>query len=286
MLPTPWSTPCCEACRDEHREPRGSEPMTDPVVRSEIAGGVCTVTLDDPERKNALSAQLTSELMDALDAAEADDAVRVIVLTNTGNTFCAGANLSERSGRSEASSLRPVDPAEMFARFGRSAKPYVGKINGHCVAGGMGLAAAMDYSVVVDTAKMGFTEVRIGVAPAMISVLCLPKMRASDARAAFLRGNRFLAPEAERMGIINRAAAADEIDAIVDEVVGDLVKGSPAALAATKQLLANVPNMTTDDAFAWTAPLSADLFKGDDAREGMGAFLEKRPASWIPQEHH
>lgn len=260
--------------------------MTDPVVRSETAGGVCTVTLDDPERKNALSAQLTSELMDALDAAEADDAVRVIVLTNTGNTFCAGANLSERSGRSEASSLRPVDPAEMFARFGRSAKPYVGKINGHCVAGGMGLAAAMDYSVVLDTAKMGFTEVRIGVAPAMISVLCLPKMRASDARAAFLRGNRFLAPEAERMGIINRAAAADEIDAIVDEVVGDLVKGSPAALAATKQLLANVPNMTTDDAFAWTTPLSADLFKGDDAKEGMAAFLEKRPASWIPQEHH
>ena len=84
--------------------------MTVPVVRSETAGGVCTVTLDDPERKNALSAQLTSELMDALDAAEADDAVRVIVLTNTGNTFCAGANLSERSGRSEASSLRQARP--------------------------------------------------------------------------------------------------------------------------------------------------------------------------------
>jgi methylglutaconyl-CoA hydratase len=133
---------------------------------------------------------------------------------------------------------------------------------------------------------MGFTEVRIGVAPAMISVLCLPKMRASDARAAFLRGNRFLAPEAERMGIINRAVSAAEIDAVVNEVVADLVKGSPAALAATKQLLANVPNMTTDDAFAWTAPLSAELFKGDDAKEGMAAFLEKRPASWIPQEHH
>ena len=260
--------------------------MTVPVVRSETAGGVCTVTLDDPERKNALSAQLTSELMDALDAAEADDAVRVIVLTNTGNTFCAGANLSERSGQAASVPSRHVDPAEMFARFGRSPKPYVGKIRGHCVAGGMGLAAAMDYSVVLDTAKMGFTEVRIGVAPAMISVLCLPKMRASDARAAFLRGNRFLAPEAERMGIINRAVSAAEIDAVVNEVVGDLVKGSPAALAATKQLLANVPNMTTDDAFAWTAPLSAELFKGDDAKEGMAAFLEKRPASWIPQEHH
>lgn len=258
--------------------------MSDPVVLSETVNGVCTVTLNDPERKNALSAELTSELMDALDAAEADSSVRVIVLTNSGNTFCAGANLSERSGRSEAKPLRQVDPAEMFARFGRSAKPYVGKIRGHCVAGGMGLAAAMDYSVVIDSAKMGFTEVRIGVAPAMISVLCLPKMGAADARAAFLRGNRFLAPEAERMGIINRAVPEAEIDAVVDEVVADLVKGSPAALAATKELLATVPNMTTDDAFAWTAPLSAQLFKGDEAREGMAAFLEKRPASWIPQE--
>ena len=145
--------------------------MTEQVVHSETAGGVCTVTLDDPERKNALSAQLTGELMDALDAAEADDDVRVIVLTNTGTTFCAGADLSERSGRRADRSRRPVDPADMFARFGRSPKPYVGRINGHCVAGGMGLAAAMDYSVVLETAKMGFTEVRIGVAdPSAIDV--------------------------------------------------------------------------------------------------------------------
>ena len=257
--------------------------MTESVVRSETVDGVCTVTLDDPEHKNALSAQLTAELMDALDAAEADDAVRVIVLTNTGNTFCAGASLSERSGRAEGGSYRAVDPAEMFGRFGRSAKPYVGRINGHCVAGGMGLAAAMDYSIVLDTAKMGFTEVRIGVAPAMISVLCLPKMRASDARSAFLRGNRFLAPEAQRMGIVNEAVPADEIDTAVDAVVADLVKGSPVALAATKQLLARVPDLTTDEAFSWTAPLSAELFQGEDAREGMAAFLEKRPAAWIPE---
>ena len=260
--------------------------MTEQVVHSETAGGVCTVTLDDPERKNALSAQLTGELMDALDAAEADDDVRVIVLTNPGTTFCAGADLSERSGRRVDRSHRPVDPADMFARFGRSPKPYVGRINGHCVAGGMGLAAAMDYSVVLETAKMGFTEVRVGVAPAMISVLCLPKMRASDARAAFLRGNRFLAPEAQRMGLINAAVPADRLDAEVADVVADLVKGSPAALAATKQLLAEVPNLTSDDAFAWTAPLSAALFEGEDAKEGMAAFLEKRPAAWIPETYH
>ncbi len=254
------------------------------LVLSETRGGVCTVTLNDPERKNSLSPELLAEMMDAFDAAEADDSVRVIVLTNSGNTFCAGANLSQRSGKSETEKpLRRVEGAEMFAHFAKSPKPYVGKINGHCVAGGMGIAAALDYTVVLDTAKMGFTEVRIGVAPAMISVLCLPKMRAADARAAFLRGNRFLAPEAERIGLINRAASADEIDDVVDEVVTDLLAGAPAALAASKRLLAEVPQMSTDEAFAWTAELSGALFRTDDAKEGMAAFLEKRPASWIPQ---
>jgi len=254
------------------------------VVLSETKDGVCTVTLNDPDRKNSLSPELLAGMMDAFDAAEADDSVRVIVLTNSGNTFCAGANLSQRSGRAETETpLRRVEGAEMFAHFAKSPKPYIGKINGHCVAGGMGIAAALDYTVVLDTAKMGFTEVRIGVAPAMISVLCLPKMRAADARAAFLRGNRFLAPEAQRIGLINEAVPADELDAAVDAVVADLVAGSPAALAASKRLLAEVPQMSTDDAFAWTAELSAALFRTDDAKEGMSAFLEKRPASWIPQ---
>ncbi len=254
------------------------------LVTSETLAGVCTITLGDEERKNALSPQLLAELMDACDAAEADDGVRVIVLTNSGNTFCAGANLSQRSGRSDAEQpSRTVAADELFGRFAKSPKPYVGKINGHAVAGGMGIVAGMDISIALDTAKMGFTEVRIGVAPAMISVLCLPKMRAADARAAFLRGNRFLAPEAARIGLINAAVAADEIDAAVDEVVTDLVAGSPAALAASKRLLAEVPAMSIDDAFEWTAQFSAELFRGDDAKEGMAAFLEKRPAAWIPK---
>lgn len=258
--------------------------MSGALVVSETHRGVCTVTLDDPDRRNALSADLVVQLMDVLDAAEADDSVRVIVLTNTGTTFCAGANLSERSGRTDGEPVREVPPEELFGRFLRSRKPYVGRIAGHCVAGGMGLAAAMDIAIAVDTAKMGFTEVRIGVAPAIISVLCLPKMRAADARAAFLRGNRFLAPEAVRLGLINAAVPADELDAVVDEVVRDLCAGSPDALAATKRLFAEVPGRELDDAFRWTGALSASLFEGDDAREGMAAFLEKRPARWVPTD--
>ena len=210
--------------------------------------------------------------------AEADDAVRVIVVTNT--EFCAGADLPSIGSCSDEPPSRRTEPAGC-SPGSADHRSLCRQINGHCVAGGMGLAAAMDYSVVLDT-KMGFTEVRIGVAPAMISVLCLPKMRASDARAAFLRGNRFLAPEAARMGIINEAVPAHAIDTAVDAVVADLVRGSPAALAATKQLLATVPDLPIDEAFAWTAPLSAELFRGDDAAEGMAAFLEKRLPAWVP----
>jgi len=258
------------------------------VVRSSTAGGVCTVVLDDPAKRNALSAALLAELCDALDAAEADDAVRVIVLTNSGSVFCAGADLAERSAeRAERSGAAPaparsVSAVDLFSRFARSPKPYVGRIAGHCVAGGMGLAAAMDISVVVDTAKMGFTEVRVGVAPAMISVLCLPKMRAADARSAFLRGSRFSAVEAQRMGIVNAAVPADQLDAAVQDVVDDLLAGSPAGIAASKQLLAKVPELAVDEAFAWTSQLSAELFRTPDAKEGMAAFLEKRPPSWAP----
>lgn len=250
------------------------------LVEQHLEGGVLTVTLNDQPRRNALSTDLLIELVDILDAADAEDAVRVVVLTNAGTVFCAGANLSEQSS---ASGGRTVDMASVFARFRTSPKPYVGRIAGHCVAGGMGLAAAMDISVAVDTAKFGFTEVRVGVAPAMISVLCLPKLREADARAAFLRGNRFLAPEAVRIGLINEAVPAEELDAAVDLVVTDLLAGGPNAIAASKRLLAEVPGMAVDDAFAWTQRFSAELFTSDEAKEGMGAFLAKRPAAWVPR---
>jgi len=250
------------------------------LVRRTFAKGVMTITLADTERRNALSADLTNELADAIDEAEDRADVRVIVVTNEGTTFCAGANLSDRSAK--GSPRAPVDPMALFGRFRHSPKPYVGRINGHCVAGGMGLAAAMDISVAVDTAKFGFTEVRIGVAPAMISVLCLPKIRPVDARAAFLRGNRFSAHEAARIGLITDVASEDDLDHKIDEILADLLAGAPGAIAASKTLLARVPTMSEVDAFAWTAEVSAGLFRSDEAREGISAFLEKRPASWVP----
>ena len=250
------------------------------AVETDLADGVLTVTLADEDNRNALSSRLTTELTEALDDADADPEVRVVVLTNRGRVFCAGADLSERSSGGSGSSSRPVDPTRLFGRFRESPKPYVGRIAGHCVAGGMGLAAAMDISIAIEEAKFGFTEVRIGVAPAIISVVCLPKIRPADAREAFLRGNRFLAPEAARMGLINAAVPVEELDAAVDAAVADLKAGGPEAIAAAKQLMARVPGMPIDEAFQWTGELSASLFRSEEAAEGMRAYLDKRPPSW------
>ena len=252
------------------------------VETSRDGRGVVTVTLADEANRNAMSRRLLAELTAALDDADADPAVRVVVLTNSGRVFCAGADLRESSDRRAGSEPVGIKAGDVFGRFRRSPKPYVGRIAGHCVAGGIGLAAAMDISIARDDAKFGFTEVRVGVAPAMISVLCLPRMRRAEAAAAFLRGNRFDAAEAARLGLINAALPAESLDDEVEAVVADLLKGGPSALAATKQLVDRVPEMSFDDALAWAQRLSSELFASEEAAEGMDAFLNKRTPEWVP----
>ncbi len=240
--------------------------------------GVYTITLNDPEKRNALSRALTSELVDAMDRVDSDPAVRVAVITNTGSVFCAGADLSERSD--SGGDIGSVDPLALFRRIQDSPKPWVGRIAGHAVAGGTGLAAALDVSVAHSAAKFGFTEVRLGVAPAIISVICLPKMRLGDARSVFLRGQRFDGTEAARLGLITTAVEPEALDAEVGAVVDDLLLGGPNALAAAKDVLRRVPNMHPDNAFPWAAARSAELFASDEAAEGMAAYLEKRTPDW------
>ena len=150
------------------------------------------------------------------------------------------------------------------------------------MGGGVGLAAACDISVVSDEARIGFTEVRIGVAPAMISVICLPKMRRSDAMELFLSGERITAERAVEVGLLNRVVPADGLDDAVDEIVRNVVAGGPLALTAAKRLVNEVPSMDRAEAFAFTEPLSAELFASDEATEGIAAFREKRPARWVP----
>ncbi len=259
------------------------------VEVSRDSRGVVTVTLNDEANRNVLSRGLLTELAAALQQADADPSVRVVVLTNAGRVFCAGADLRSASGTtSQSSSSAESKPAvslvDIFRQVRNSPKPYVGRISGHCVAGGMGLAAVMDISVTRDDARFGFTEVRVGVAPAMISVICLPKMRRADAIEAFLRGNRFSATQACKLGLINHAVPLDQLDNTVEQIVNDLIAGAPGGLAASKRLVAQVPLIDFDKALDWTQALSAELFRSDEASEGMAAYLNKRPPYWDTRE--
>ncbi len=251
--------------------------MSDDATTLTVERGVATICLDRPDSRNALSTELVDSLGDHLEAAVADDTVRVVVLTNEGTTFCAGADLRSGAAGSPRHSLVDILTAMLD-----SPKPVVGRIAGHCMGGGVGLAAACDISVVADDARIGFTEVRIGVAPAMISVVCLPKMRRADATELFLSGERITAARAVEVGLLNRAVPRDQLDGAVAEVVDKVVAGGPLALAAAKRLVNEVPDLDRAAAFAMTEVLSAELFASDEAAEGIAAFREKRPARWVP----
>lgn len=250
--------------------------MSDSTLYS-VAGGVATITLNRPDNRNALSNELVNSLGDQLAEAVADDAVRLIVLTNEGNTFCAGADLKGGSAEPPRHSL-----VDIFVAIQESPKPVVGRIAGHCTGGGNGLAAVCDISIAPDDAFFAFTEVRIGVAPAIISVVCLPKMRRGDALELLLTGKRISAARAAEIGLINRCVGRDELDAAISDLCTDLVAGGPNALAAAKSLVFRVPTMTQADSFAWTANLSADLFRSDEASAGIAAFRERSTPPWVP----
>lgn len=248
------------------------------AVRYSAAGGVATLTMDQPRNRNALTPALLDGVADGLAAALADRAVRVVVLTHTGPAFCAGADLS--AGHSAAAAPRS-GLAGILAGIQDAPKPVLARIAGHCLGGGVGLAAACDLSIAADTARFGFTEVRIGVAPAIISVVCLPKLRRADALELFLSGERISAGRAAEAGLITRAVPEHGLDAEVGIVIARLLAGGPAALAAAKQLVYEVPGMQRSAAFTRTTELSQSLFASAEAAEGMAAFREKRPPSWV-----
>src|SRR5690606_24433424 len=217
------------AMTSEQTEPSSS-------VRVEVADGVATVTLADEANRNAMGRRMVAGLLDALAAANADPAVRVVVLTNEGRIFSAGADLSEQSAGGDPAGSEDEPGGEAAAGRGfedllrailDSPTPVVGRIDGHAVGGGVGLVAACDIAIARDDVLLGFTEVRVGVFPAMISVVCLPKMRRADALEVFLRGNRFPASRAAELGLVTRAVPAGELDDAVAEVVADLRLGAP-----------------------------------------------------------
>lgn len=255
----------------------------DDAALYDVTAGVATITLNRPDNKNALSVDLVNAIGDHFEAAQQDAEVRAILFTNVGNTFCAGADLkASQPGVTQATARHSF--VEILDGIMESPKPVLGKIAGHCTGGGVGFAAAFDISIAADDVIIGFTEVRIGVAPAVISVVCLPKLRRADASELFLNGERIPAARAAEVGLINRAVPRDELDAAVAESLGKVVRGGPNALAASKQLVSKVPQMQRAEAWEWTAELSQSLFQSEEAAEGIGAFRERRDASWVPKD--
>ncbi|MFJ4902735.1 enoyl-CoA hydratase family protein [Streptomyces sp. NPDC088727] len=234
--------------------------------------GITTLTLDSPANRNALSARLVGELSAALAACAADDTVRAVVLTHTGNTFCAGADLTA-----------PADPAAFVALLRQIValpKPVVGRVTGHVRAGGLGLLGACDISAAGPAASFALTESRLGLAPAVISMPLLPRIDPRAAARYYLTGERFDAAEAARISLVTLAADED-VDEALAPVLDGLRRASPQGLRASKELVTASVLESFDQHAEDLIARSAALFASEEAREGMTAFLERRDPAWV-----
>ena len=256
------------------------------LVHLDIDGGIATITLDSPANRNALSRQLVADLHVALDGADAgipDGTVRSIVLTHTAPAFCAGADLKERASGEQLDSS-PIVRA--FTRLMDAPVPTIAAVSGPVRAGGIGLMAACDLVVVHRDITFALTEVRIGVAAAIISVPIFRRAGASHLAAAFLTGEPFTAEAARQAGLVTHVT--DDVTTVVDMLCDGIAKGAPGAVAATKRLLRDAfdPDPSVRQVrLEQMRDLSEQLFAGPEAREGMAAFAEKRPPSWQTATH-
>ncbi|GGZ50395.1 enoyl-CoA hydratase family protein [Streptomyces subrutilus] len=241
-----------------------------PLVHAARATGVATLTLDSPANRNALSAALVGELRAALATAAADPEVRAVVLTHTGSTFCAGADLKA-----------PCAPADFLALLREIAglpKPVLARVTGHVRAGGLGLLGVCDIAAAGPESSYAFTETHLGLAPAVISMPLLPRLDPRAASRYFLTAERFDAAEAARIGLLT--LHADDVDLALGPVLDGLRKASPQGLAATKALTAAAVRATLDRDGDRLTGLSAELFASAEAREGITARFERRDPSW------
>jgi methylglutaconyl-CoA hydratase len=249
------------------------------LVRTETAGEVRTITLNSPANANALSTPLLGELRAAVDAALADAGVRVIVLTGAGRVFCSGADLKEAlTNPAGATGLM----AGLLQALWDSPKPVICRVNGSARAGGLGLIAASDIAIAPQHATFAFSEVRIGVVPAVISVPCLRRMGSRAAAEYFLTGEVFRASRAAVIGLLTHAVPESALDNETARYAAMLLHGAPGALAAAKAVLRDVPAATVADGLRQMAELSGTMFAAAEAREGMTAFAEKREPAWVP----
>lgn len=252
------------------------------LIRVTHARGVSTITFDSPHNRNALSKALMTQLLRALAQAAQDDMVRVVVLDHTGSVFCSGADLKETAEATAQGQMPAAQLGEVLRAVAQCPKPVVAAVRGPARAGGLGLIAAADLAVCAETATFAFSEVRLGVVPALISATVLPRLSARDAAELYLTGDVFDGARAAAIGLVNRAVSADGVDAVVQHWCASLVRGAPQALAQTKQLLRRQRAADLDTDLAELSALSLRFFGSAEGREGVAAFREKRDAAWVP----
>ena len=245
----------------------------DELVHYRVDDHVASLILDSQHNRNALSKQLVAELFAGLERAKADDDVKVVLVRAEGPTFCSGADLSEASGEGMEKAAGVL--VDLQRRIATLDKPVVSRVHGSVRAGGIGIVAASDVAVSAFDATYAFTEVRLGLTPAAISLSVLPRMTDRAASLTFLTGEVFDGRAAERYGLITRAVHGDELNSEVDEICAALAKGHPQGLRETKRLVGRSLVERIDSSGAELAALSARLFGSEEAKAAMLAFLNR-----------
>ena len=251
-------------------------------VEYEVKDGRATVTIDDPERRNPMSVETMDGLLQATKQAVADPEVKVIVYTGAGDrAFSAGGDLSG-SFADDAVGLHQQRGvlAELFRLMTRGGKPTVARVNGHALAGGLGLAVACDITVCVDDAKLGTTEVRVGLWPMMISAILVRVMPRKAALELMLTGRTITPEEAQRLGAVSRVVPRESLDQTVDEIVGALSALSPSTLMMGKDSFFGMADVSFDTALDRLQGGLTETMLTSDAAEGVRAFMEKRDPDW------
>lgn len=262
---------------------------SDDLVRVTLRDSVLTVTLNRPDNHNAMSPAMVAALTAVFQNLPQRKEVRVVVLTGNGRSFCAGADLAFMRAAADYTFDENVADGEaifdLMHAIDACPLPVVGRINGAAIGGGMGLVSCCDIAVAVAGAQFGFSEVRLGLVPAVISPFVLAKIGVGNGRELFLTGERFDALRAQRIGLVQHVVAADALDAKVEECVTQLLQGAPGAQAAAKMLIRQAAYQPPAAMRDFTARLIAARRADDEGREGMSAFLEKRRPRWqLPPE--
>lgn len=243
------------------------------------------LTLNRPEKRNALSHELVQELSAAFDRAENDSSVKVIVLKANGAAFCAGADLAYLQQLQDFSFEQNLEDSNqlknLFLKIYQLKKVVIAQIQGHALAGGCGLATVCDFSFAVPEAKFGYTEVKIGFIPALVSVFLIRKMGDQRARQLLLTGNIIQAPEALIYGLINQVVTAEELEQSVFEFASTLIRSNSAqSMQLTKQLMAEVQSLSLEDGLTLAAKMNAQARATEDCKAGIAAFLNKQELTW------